>query len=275
MNFAKIISVVLSVVVVALAAPATKSTAALVTKAQNKGYSAPTRNKFLKSCKEGVEAPICECVLKKLEGKYDEDTFKKYENDLATGKEDTSYVDFIVLSTTECGEALDSESAKQGQGNVSNGAGLSPEDLLIFKAIVQSPLFKDSFVQSCTVQSMEWLGANQADKSCNCAFDRLTKDDKFIEQIMGSMGAGGDDVNFESLGFDFIEPCLPKQFPAETDNAFLKECMGEGADKATCECVLKSIKKDYTVRTLMKTAFEDQKKLELDIALKATKCLSK
>jgi len=275
MNIVRFILLALSVVAVVFAAPATQSTASLVAKAQNKGYSAPTRNKFLNSCKEGVEEPICECVLKKLEGKYDEATFNKFESDLAKGKEDASYVNFIVLSTTDCGEALDAASANQGQGSVSNGAALSPEDLLIFKAIVQSPLFKDSFVQSCTVQSMEWLGANQADKSCNCAFDRLTKDDKFIEKIMGSIGANGDDINFEKWGFNFVEPCLPQQFPAETDNAFLKECMAEGADKATCDCVLKSIKKDYTVRTLMKTAFEDQKKLELDITLKAAKCLSK
>ena len=103
-------------------------------------------------------------------------------------------------------------------------------------------------MQSCTVQSMEWLGANQADKSCNCAFDRLTKDDQFIGKVLGSMGAGGDDINFEKWGFDFVEPCLPKQFPAETDNAFVKECLKAGdVNKATCECVLKSIKKDYTV----------------------------
>jgi hypothetical protein len=267
MNIVKLILLALSVVAVAFAAPVTKSTAALVAKAQNKGYSAPTRDKFLKSCKEGVEAPICECVLKKLEGKYDEATFSKFENDLAKGKEDASYVNFIVLSTTECGEVWDASSANQGQESVPNGMGLSSEDMLIFKAIVQSSLFKDSFIQSCTVQSMEWLGANQADKSCNCAFDRLTKDDKFIEKM--------DNINFEKWGFDFIEPCLPQNYPAETDNAFLKECMGEGADKATCDCVLKSIKKDYTVRSLMKAAFEDQKNLEMDIMLKSAKCLSK
>ena len=281
MNLLKTLFLSLTVASVAFAAPskvapAKNSTASIMAGAQNKGYSAPTRDKFLKSCKEGVEAPICECVLKKLEAKYSEATFNKYEDDLAKGKEDASYVNFIVQSTTDCGESLDAASAAQNQGGTSAGLGLAPEDLMIFKAILQSPLFKDNFVQSCTVQSMEWLGANQADKSCNCAFDRLTKDDKFIGKVIGSMGAGGDDINFEKWGFDFVEPCLPKQFPAETDNAFVKECLKAGdVNKATCECVLKSIKKDYTVRSLMKTAFENQKKLELDITLKAAQCLSK
>ena len=257
------------------AAPAKNSTASIMANAQNRGYSAPTRDKFLKSCKEGVEAPICDCVLKKLEAKYDEATFNKYESELAKGKEDAAYVNFIVQSTTDCGEALDA-SAAQNQGSASAGLGLAAEDLMIFKAILQSPMFKDNFVQSCTVQSMEWLGANQADKSCNCAFDRLIRDDKFIGGVIGSMGADGSDFNIDKWGYDFIEPCLPKQFPAEMDNAFIKECLKAGdANKATCECVLKSIKKDYSVRSLMKTAIEDEKKLELDITLKAAQCLSK
>ena len=258
------------------AAPAKNSTASIMANAQNRGYSAPTRDKFLKSCKEGVEAPICDCVLKKLEAKYDEATFNKYESELAKGKEDAAYVNFIVQSTTDCGESLDAASAAQNQGSASAGLGLAAEDLMIFKAILQSPMFKDNFVQSCTVQSMEWLGANQADKSCNCAFDRLIKDDKFIGCVIGSMGADGSDFNIDKWGYDFIEPCLPKQFPAEMDNAFIKECLKAGdANKATCECVLKSIKKDYSVRSLMKTVIEDEKKLELDITLKAAQCLSK
>lgn len=280
MNLLKTLFLSLTVASVAFAAPskaapAKNSTASIMANAQNRGYSAPTRDKFLKSCKEGVEAPICDCVMKKLEAKYDEATFNKYESELAKGKEDAAYVNFIVQSTTDCGEALDA-SAAQNQGSASAGLGLAAEDLMIFKAILQSPMFKDNFVQSCTVQSMEWLGANQADKSCNCAFDRLIKDDKFIGGVIGSMGADGSDFNIDKWGYDFIEPCLPKQFPAEMDNAFIKECLKAGdANKATCECVLKSIKKDYSVRSLMKTAIEDEKKLELDITLKAAQCLSK
>lgn len=151
---------------------------------------------------------------------------------------------------------------------------ISQEEMLIFKTLLQTPLFKDNFVQSCTAQSMEWLGVNQADKTCNCAYNRLVKDGKFINQIMSSIN--GDNIDFEKWGFEFIEPCIPQNYPAETDNAFVKECLKAGdVDKATCECVLKSIKKDYSVRDLMKTAFEDQKKLEVDIILKSAQCLSK
>ena len=150
----------------------------------------------------------------------------------------------------------------------------SGEDMMIFKAILQSPIFKDNFVQSCSAQSVEWLGADQADKTCNCAFDRMVKDNEFINRILSSMSS--NNIEFEKWGFDFIEPCIPQSYPAETDNAFVKECLKSGdMDKATCECMLSSIKKDYTVHELMKTAFEDQKKLEANMLIKAAQCLSK
>ena len=183
----------------------------------------------------------------------------------------------FLCAAAFCFAANDSTAKSQSTAKAqapAQASAVSQEEMLIFKTLLQTPLFKDNFVQSCTVQSMEWLGVNQADKTCNCAYNRLVKDGKFINQIMSSIN--GDNIDFEKWGFEFIEPCIPQNYPAETDNAFVKECLKAGdVDKATCECVLKSIKKDYTVRDLMKTAFEDQKKLEVDIMLKAAQCLSK
>ena len=183
----------------------------------------------------------------------------------------------FLCAAAFCFAANDSTAKSQSTAKTqapAQASAISQEEMLIFKTLLQTPLFKDNFVQSCTVQSMEWLGVNQADKTCNCAYNRLVKDGKFINQIMSSIN--GDNIDFEKWGFEFIEPCIPQNYPAETDNAFVKECLKAGdVDKATCECVLKSIKKDYSVRDLMKTAFEDQKKLEIDIMLKAAQCLSK
>ena len=183
----------------------------------------------------------------------------------------------FLCAAAFCFAANDSTAKSQSTAKAqapAQASAVSQEEMLIFKTLLQTPLFKDNFVQSCTVQSMEWLGVNQADKTCNCAYNRLVKDGKFINQIMSSIN--GDNIDFEKWGFEFIEPCIPQNYPAETDNAFVKECLKAGdVDKATCECVLKSIKKDYSVRDLMKTAFEDQKKLEVDLMLKTAQCLSK
>ena len=183
-----------------------------------------------------------------------------------------------ISAVTLCAVALSlaapNDSAKTQAKAPAQAAQVSQDEMLIFKAILQSPIFKDNFVQSCTAQSAEWLGASQANNTCNCAFDRLTKDSKFINRILGSMNS--ENIDFQKWGFDFIEPCIPQSYPAETDNAFVKECLKAGdVGRPICECVLNSIKKDYSVHDLMKTAFENQKKLEVDLMLKTAQCLSK
>lgn len=275
------IAVVLFVTLLASTSYAASGAAAVVAKTAGKSYSEPTRREFLKGCQENVEAPICECVLQKLSAKYDENKFKDLERQLSIGIEDPDYVNFIVNATTECGAAYDGGSKNSPQDKGSQGglniAGyeVSAEEMMILMAMLQSPMLKDNFVQSCTVESMEWLGANQADKTCKCAYDRLIKDNTLLTKMLMESG-DGELANFDKWGFILVEPCLPKQFPAEMDNAFIKECMKAGdVKKATCECVLKSIKKDYNVKSLIKTSFEEPKKIELDMTLKAAQCLSK
>lgn len=164
--------------------------------------------------------------------------------------------------------------AKQEQK--STGLSVSPEEMFILMALLQSPVFKDNFVQSCSAQSTEWLGAAQADKSCKCAFDKLIGDKDAMAKVLGSVSADGSNVDISKWGYEVVEPCLPEQFPAEMDGAFVKECLKQkDLDKEVCSCMLKSVKKDYTVRSLIKTAFEDRKKLEMDITLKAAQCLSR
>ena len=66
------------------------------------------------------------------------------------------------------------------------------------------------------------------------------------------------------------------EYPSETDNAFVKECLKQkDLNKPTCECILKSVKRDYTVHSLIKLAFENQRQLETDLNLKTAQCLSK
>lgn len=162
------------------------------------------------------------------------------------------------------------------QEQKSTGLSVSPEEMFILMALLQSPVFKDNFVQSCSAQSAEWLGAAQAEKSCQCAFDKLIGDKEAMAKVLGSVSADGSNVDISKWGFGVVEPCLPKDFPAEMDGAFVKECLKQkDLDKQVCTCMLKSVKKDYTVHSLIKTAFEDQKKLEMDITLKAAQCLAK
>ncbi|MCQ2091253.1 MAG: hypothetical protein MJY85_01095 [Fibrobacter sp.] len=264
---------------------AASGAAAVVARAAGKGYSETTRQEFMNGCLEGVDAPVCECVLKKLEGKYDENAFKSLEQALSLGIEDKNYVDFIVNSTTECSALVDgiapADQLPADQPPPSSvkttsfgGIQVTDEEIMFLKVMLQSPFMKKTFVQTCAASATEWLGATQSSKTCSCAYDKLSKDPKVVDKILS---AGSTDLSdFGTWGFGFIEPCLPKQFPKEMDNAFLKECMKSGdVKKPTCECVLKTIKKDYSVKSLLKEVFEDSKKLEMDLLTKATKCLAK
>ncbi|MCQ2090429.1 MAG: hypothetical protein MJY93_09280 [Fibrobacter sp.] len=308
----------LFVTLIASTTYAASGAAAVVARAAGKGYSEPTRQEFMKSCLEGVEAPICECVLKKLEAKYDENAFKSLEQALSLGIEDKNYVDFIVYSTTECSALVDgaasaqpdastpsplmapasqipaepspfaqqagSQFANQPPANqppppsvkTSNFGGIqvTDEEIMFLKVMLQSPFMKKTFVQTCSASATEWLGTTQSNKTCSCAYDKLSKDPQVVEKILAS---GKSDLSdFGGWGFAFIEPCLPKQFPKEMDNAFVKECMKAGnVKKSTCDCVLKTIKKDYNVKSLLKEAFEDSKKLEANLMTKAAQCLAK
>lgn len=279
-NFKKI-AVLLSLV--PFTAFAASGAAAVVAQTAGKSYSESTRSEFLKSCSEGVEKPICECVLKKLEAKYSEDQFKNNEQSLKIGVEDKAYVQFIVDATTTCGTVHDAAApqtapAKSAQpaAQPAANAQMTEMEMMILKAVVENKEFKGRFVEECVDESDDYLGKKQAKSSCNCAYDRIMKDEKVLMTLLGSVEAGGNTADFEKWGYNVIAPCLPDKFTPEMENALLKECKDEVKDgKKACTCVVKEIKNRYTVKTLLKAAFEDEKKLELEMMGVAAQCLNK
>ncbi|MCQ2062022.1 MAG: hypothetical protein MJY99_01615 [Fibrobacter sp.] len=290
-NFKKI-AVVLSLV--PFAAFAASGAAAIVAKAAGKSYSESTRNEFLKSCTEGVEKPVCECVLKKLEAKYSEDQFKNNEDRLKVGIEDKPYVQFIVDATTTCGMEYESKAdrAPENSSQPATSAGEAPSakastqstapmemsemEMLVLMAIVDNKDFKKRFVNECVDEADDYLGKKQAKQSCNCSYGRITKDPNVMGALLGSIDKGGNIADFEKWGYNVIAPCLPDTFTPEMEKALMNECTDEVKDgKKACKCVVNDIKKRYTVKTLLKAAFEDEKKLELEMMGVAAQCLAK
>ena len=126
-----------------------------------------------------------------------------------------------LFSVSLCFAQAAPKTSTPANGQQASGFSLSTEEMMLLVALLQSPLFQDNFVQSCAAQSAEWLGTAQADKSCRCAFDLVTKNPDLIGKIAGAVSADGAGVDFEKLGFDMVEPCLPKEFPPEADKAFV------------------------------------------------------
>lgn len=293
-NFKKIAAILSFVPFTAFAA---SGAAAVVAKTAGKSYSEPTRSEFLKSCSEGVEKPICECVLKKLEAKYSEDQFKNNEQSLKIGVEDKAYVQFIVDATTTCGTVHDAAApqtvpaksvqpatqaapAKAAQPATQAAPVQDPTviemELAIIRAIVENTDFKKRFIDECIDEADDYLGKKQAKQSCNCSYDRIIQDQNVVTYLLGSVDSDGKMADFEKWGYDIVAPCLPDQFTPEMEKALMAECMDEVKDgKKACKCVVNDIKKRYTVKTLLKAAFENEKKFELEMRGVAAQCSNK
>jgi len=150
---------------------------------------------------------------------------------------------------------------------------LTEEDLMLIKMLLNNDMFKNSFTEQCTAESANLLGAEQAAKSCKCAYDGLIKNDKLIMLLATT----DNDDGFDKWGFDVIAPCLPQKFTAEMEKAFVKQCMAENGESSisVCECTYKTLTSKYTVTSLIKAAFDQGEKLQLDLVAIAGQCASK
>ena len=145
----------------------------------------------------------------------------------------------------------------------SNVFSLSGADLMILQALIGNNTFKSNFVNKCVDEGDDYLGAKQAKKSCLCAYDRLSTNDSLASMLMKMTSANGDVNNFEQWGFDLLVPCLPSQFSAEMEKAFMNECTGRyKGEKKACQCAYNQVKQTYTVQSLVQSAILDGKKFE-------------
>lgn len=150
---------------------------------------------------------------------------------------------------------------------------ITEEDMAMIRMLLNNEMFKNSFAEQCTAESATLLGAEQAAKSCNCAYDGLIKNDK----LLYALATTDNDDGFDKWGFDVIEPCLPEKFTVEMGTAFVKQCVAESGEAArsVCECTYKEITKKYTVKSLVKSAFENPEKMQMDLVMIAGGCALK
>lgn len=149
---------------------------------------------------------------------------------------------------------------------------LSEDDLFLVQMLLMNDMFRDNFVQSCTMEASAWLGAEGAAKTCGCAYDGLAKNQSLLLKFLNE---SENEEMMNKLGFELLETCLPPQFPKEMENAISKECLGGGVGSGACSCVVQNIKKQYTVKKFMKEVFENPDQLEKNIMDIATQCATK
>lgn len=267
-------------------------------------FSTETQTNFMTSCAAGTEKEVCSCVLQKLEVKYSESEFKKMESQLVMGKDAPDYMDFVVNARLECNAAGKPAGSATGALVAAAGAAqpkapaqtataptvpaqttpdkpstekvLSASDLVILQALLSNKTFKSNFVDECTDEADDILGKKQSKKSCQCAYDRLVKDETLLFTLMGATNKKGEVEDFEKWGYELITPCLPADFTPEMEKAFIKECTDDfkGGKKA-CKCAFGELKKNYTVQTLLQAVFLDEKKFENDVRNVVGACAAK
>lgn len=271
-------------------------------------FSTETQTNFMTSCAAGTDKAVCNCVLQKLEAKYSESEFRKMESQLVMGKEAPGYMDFVVNARLECNAAgnpagsatgslvaaagaaqpktstqvaqaasqTKSAPAQAAPGKPSTEMVLSASDLMILQALLSNKTFKSNFVDECTDEADDVLGKKQSKKSCQCAYERLVKDETLLYKLMSATNVNGEVEDFEKWGYELISPCLPANFTPEMEKAFMKECTDDfKGNKKACQCAFGEVQKNYTVQTLLQAVFLNEKKFERDMLGVVGACAAK
>lgn len=147
---------------------------------------------------------------------------------------------------------------------------ITEEDLAMIRELLKNDEFKSSFTQQCANGASPWLGVNQAVKSCKCAYTKLIKNDELLYKLATT----DNDDSFEKWGYGVIEPCLPEKFSPATQVTFVNQCVKESGEIArnVCECTYQQLIKKYTVKSLVKAAFENPEKLQVNLVVMAGMC---
>ena len=161
------------------------------------------------------------------------------------------------------------QTASQGQSLLEN-LNLSDEDLMLVQALLSNGMFRDQFIQSCSAEYAEWLGPQWAEKTCSCAYENLVQNKNLLMKFLS--GDESDSRQMGEMSYELVEKCLPSEFPPEMEKSIVRECMDGGASKSSCDCIVKKVKDKYTMKTLMKGAFQNPGVLEKEFSDIATQC---
>ena len=230
------------------------------------GYSEPTRKAFMQDCtREGSEKE-CSCVLDKIQNKYSEKEYLKYNADMAGGKEDVELVSFIVGAATACVLANEGEDLPQGSAI----GELSDEDMKLLFNTMKQELPKKDFVQGCAPEAKDVIGDKMAREVCGCAYDRMMGDyGRFVKTLKEEGMPGVSDT----WGVDYVIECVPEKFTPEVEQNLIKYLNNEGIPKSTSQCLLNLVKKEYTLRAFIAASVKNSESFQMILIGLATKCL--
>ncbi len=236
--------------------------------------SKETHTNFVGSCVDGGSSNVfCECVFKKMEQKYSQSQIDTIELKMQRGQSDPNYSNFVKNASKECeskiksGASLGAMVANEEKSNPKKQTTLSAGEIGAIEnigleaafaqgmmaAMMESPQFKNMFMAQCDTELLPYLGNKQATSTCECSYEKMVSSG-YMQKILSSVNAEGklDD----SLTIELFMPCIPKSYTPEMEQFLMNSCQTKST-KNVCSCIVKDIKKNFTLEQLLRKTMDD------------------
>lgn len=235
--------------------------ASFVAKKSNTGefaYSEATQQAFLKDCSENANEWVCGCVLAHLQGSYSEKEYLRLDAEMRRGDQDYKFTSFLSDAVTACDEEYEEESSV-----------ITEEEARAYVDKWVKTTKRRDVVDEIPPQLMEAFGKNTARKIRGCVYDNIVKDrERFVQTVMEE----GYPEDNKMWGINYALDCIPEKFTPEIEKAFIKLMNERGLPKSISQCIMKSIKKEYTMKSIFAGMIADKELFVAMFTMYATKC---
>lgn len=236
--------------------------AAFVAKKSNTGeftFSEATQQAFLKDCSENANEWVCGCVLARLQGSYSEKEYLRLDAEMQKGYQDYNFTSFLSDAVAACDKEYEETSSQ-----------ITEEEAKAFADTLLNSLNKKEYLAECKEQEKAILGNKEAGKVCNCVYNKIIKDKSRLVQVVLE---NGYPENNNVWGVDYVLECLPDKFTPEIEKSFTEYLNQLGLPKSISKCMISTLKKEYTLKALVKAYSKDKGQLATVLMLLASKCI--
>ncbi|SOE79409.1 hypothetical protein SAMN05720781_3034 [Fibrobacter sp. UWT3] len=235
--------------------------ASFVAKKSNTGefaFSEATQQAFLKDCSENANEWVCGCVLGRLQGSYSEKEYLRLDAEMQRGDQDYNFTSFLSDAVTACDKEYEEASSV-----------ITEEEAKTYVDNWVKTTKRRDFVDEIPPQLMEAFGKNTARKIRGCVYDNIVKDrERFVQTVMEE----GYPEDNKMWGINYALDCIPEKFTPEIEKTFIKLLNERGLPKSISQCIMKSIKKEYTMKSIFAGMIADKELFVAMFTMYATKC---
>jgi hypothetical protein len=166
---------------------------------------------------------------------------------------------FLSKSVEECDEEYEAAASQ-----------ITEEEAKAYVDNWMKTVKRKDFVKNCPSEMKEFYGKKEAEKVCGCFYDRLIKDKERFAQVVIEEGYPEDK---KMWGLDYIVECVPDKFTPEMEKNLVKFMNQNGVPKSISQCILKSLKKEFSLKSFVASAKDNMDLLTITFTKLATKCL--